>query len=91
MKIDIKIGILIVFLLSGCSKPQETKILSMDDIQTCISETKEECINTIKNKCNKNIKIFREELVEYVFSSDKYITTFSCEWFNNGQSLSKRI
>ena len=79
MKIDIKIGILIVFLLSGCSKPQEIKILSMDDKQTCISETKEECIDIIKNKCDKNIKIFREELVEYVFSSDKYITTFSCE------------
>ena len=79
MKIDIKIAVLIVFLISGCNNPQELKILSMDDKKTCISETKEECINTIKNKCNKNIKIFREELVEYVFSSDKYITTFSCE------------
>ena len=79
MKIDIKITVLIVFLISGCNNPQELKILSMDDKKTCISETKEECINTIKNKCNKNIKIFREELVEYVFSSDKYITTFSCE------------
>ena len=79
MKINIKIGILIVFLLGGCSKSQEIKILSMDDKQTCISETKEECIDTIKNKCDKNIKIFREELVEYVFSSDKYITTFTCE------------
>ena len=79
MKIDIKIAVLIVFLISGCNKSQEIKILSMDDKKTCISETKEECINTIKNKCNKNIKIFREELVEYVFSSDKYITTFSCE------------
>ena len=79
MKIDIKIAVLIVVLISGCSKHQEIKILSMDDKQTCISETKEECINIIKNKCDKNIKIFREELVEYVFSSDKYITTFSCE------------
>ena len=34
MKIDIKIGILIVFLLSGCSKSQEIKILPMDDKQT---------------------------------------------------------
>ena len=79
MKRDIKIAILIVLLISGCNKAQEIKILSMDDKKTCISETKEECINIIKDKCDKNIKIFREELVEYVFSSDKYITTFSCE------------
>ena len=78
MKKNINI-IIILFIFSGCTASQEIKVLSMNETNTCISEIKSECNEIIKDKCGKNVKIFREELVEYIFSSDKYIMTFKCE------------
>ena len=80
MKKLINIIILSLVVLSSCASNQEVKVLSVDELNTCISETKSECTENIKDRCGENVEIFREELVEYVFSSDKYVITFKCEW-----------
>ena len=65
-------------VLLGCSSNNEYKLLVADDNMTCISETKERCIEIINNKCNSSFKTLREENFEYIFEPNKYIISFIC-------------
>ncbi len=74
----IKLSILSLFL-SSCSSGYDHKFISTSFTNLCLSESKDDCIKAINEKCESNYVIDSFQKYEYYIDSDKIIIKYRCK------------